>query len=136
HCTVVDNRSRHGGGVSQCTAYNSIVYHNRAATGPNYPFPLFFPDSTFYFSCTTPLPESGSNNLTADPQLASWSHLSSSSPCRFAGSPAFVMGTVDFDGEPFEQPPCIGADQLTTEAALSPLVVKVETDFTNVTVGF
>jgi len=140
HCTVLDNYSRHGGGVSGCTVYNSIVYHNRAPVGPNYGVPYLGSYSPaaqdFYFSCTTPLPEFGTSNISADPQLASWSHLSSNSPCRGAASAAFSTGLLDLDDQPFSGTPSMGADELVTGRALGPLSVQIQSDFTNIAAGF
>jgi hypothetical protein len=137
-CAVVDNYSRQGGGVDRCDVFNSIVYHNRAAVGPNYAPLISFSDirSTFYSSCTTPLPESGSGNMAHDPQLASWTHLSSNSPCRAAGALAYSTGVIDIDGQPFSNPPSMGADELTTGMASGPLSVAIENDFSRVAVGF
>lgn len=154
NCTVVENSSRRGGGVSgkaygpsgDCASYdfhvfNSIVYNNQAVFGPNYAFSSDFDlddvcpnELVFYYSCTTPMPQSGINNIIADPQLASWSHISSSSPCLGAGSANYSAG-IDIDGQPYNNPPSMGADEVTLGPPALPLPT-IETDFTNVTVGF
>jgi PKD repeat protein len=132
HCTVVDNHARFAGGIRYSTVYNSIVYHNRAVSAPNYN--PYVPED-IRFSCTTPLPSAG-NNIEADPRLASWTHLSLDSPCRGAGSPIYAANEIDLEGEPFANPPSMGADELTAGSAVGPLSVALETDFTNVAVGF
>ena len=130
NCTLTDNKAGRGGGVADWSdLYNCIVYHNQAHVGPNYY------DATFNYSCTTPLPAGGTGNIDTDPQLASWTHLSSTSPCLGAGSALYATGG-DIDGEPWGTPPSIGADELVPAAANSVLSVTLDTDSTNMTVGF
>ncbi len=138
NCTVVDNHARRGGGVSGVSAVNCIVYHNHARIGPNFApsDPSGQSTESFDYSCTTPLPDKGGNNIVEDPQLASWSHLSTNSPCLRAGTLTGATPLSDWDGQPFANPPSIGADQLTAGQASGPLTVKVDADFTNVAVGY
>lgn len=128
NCTLAGNSAITAGGVESCTLNNSIVYYNTAATNPNHS------SSTLNFSCTTPLPDTGTNNTTTDPQLASPSHLSSGSPCRNAGSIGFVSG-VDIDGEAWADPPSMGCDEFNA-AASGPLSAGVSADYTNAVIGF
>jgi hypothetical protein len=105
NCTLTANSATGiGGGVYFSTLNNCIVYYNTAPTGPNY-----YGNSNFAYSCTLPLPP-GPGNISAEPLLASPSHLSAQSPCIGRGSAAFTSG-VDIDGEAWLNPPCIGADQ-------------------------
>ena len=135
NCTLIRNSASVGGGAAgdrfdePCRLYNCIVYHNHAPVSPNYD------DSTLDYSCTTPLPDTGTGNIAADPQLASWSHLSSSSPCIGAGSITYASG-ADIDNEPWSDPPCMGADQFVPGSAIGPLSVALKTAFTHLTVGF
>jgi hypothetical protein len=85
--------------------------------------------------CTTPMPTSGVGNITLDPQLASASHLSASSPCRGAGSAAYTTGT-DIDGEAWATPPSIGCDEYHAGAVTGPLSVSIVATYTNVMAGF
>ena len=120
--TVVGNN----GGASGA-AYNSILYYN---AGGNYG-----DGTSLNYCCTTPLPTNGVGNIAVDPQMASLTHLSSTSPCIGAGSPAYATG-VDIDGEPWANPPCIGADQLTHGSATGGITVRIWADYSNVIVGF
>ena len=130
NCTLTGNSASYsGGGAIGGTLINCIVYYNTARDGNNY-----FGGS-LNFCCTTPLPASGTNNLVADPQLASASHLSASSPCRGAGSAAYATGQ-DMDGEPWANPPSIGCDEYWSGAVTGALSAAIVADYTNVAVGF
>src|SRR3974390_1230212 len=91
--------------------------------------------STLNYCCTTPLPARGTNNTSADPQLASPWHLSVSSPCRAAGSSAYASG-LEIDGEPWAHPPSIGCDEYPSGSLTGALSVAILADYTNVAVGF
>jgi hypothetical protein len=133
NCTVTGNSARRGGGVCgrgvDHPLFNCIVYHNRAPAGSNY-FNV-----RFDYSCTSPLPWEGVGNISADPQLASVSHLAASSPCLGAGSFAFAAGS-DIDGESWRNPPSMGADEGVPGGALGSLTVEWEADYTNIAAGF
>jgi hypothetical protein len=130
NCTLTDNSASYsGGGAAGCALFNCIVHFNTATIGANYG------DSTLNYCCTTPLPVGGTGNLSLDPQLASSSHLSASSPCRGAGSASFSSGS-DIDGETWATPPSIGCDEYDVGAITGPLNVGIVATFTNVAVGF
>jgi hypothetical protein len=152
NCTIVGNSAGSGGGVSPayvcnwwdcpfCSEwdycftnwsllYNCIVYDNTARHGANY-----WGEALFNYSCTTPIPTNGIGNISAEPQLASTSHLSANSPCRGAGHPAYASG-VDVDGEPWANPPSMGCDEFIPGGDTGPLSVTVQASFTNVARGF
>src|ERR1035441_9851747 len=107
---------------------NCILYYNTGNYGPNYW------GGTLNYCCTTPAPGSGTNNITAEPQLASASHLSATSPCRGAGSAAYATG-VDIDGEAWLNPPSIGCDEYHNGSVTGAVTVAISAAWTNVTPG-
>jgi parallel beta-helix repeat protein len=131
NCTLTGNSAIYGGGAVSCTLNNCIVYFNTATTWANYDNP----SSTLNYCCTTPMPTNGVGNITADPQLASASHLSAWSPCIGAGSATYASGT-DIDGEPWANPPSIGCDEYHAGAVTGPLTVSLTATYTNVATGF
>ena len=137
NCTLTGNSADSvGGGAVGGTLNNCIVYFNTARTGANYndDFDLFRAPMMNH-CCTTPMPNNGVGNLTLDPQLASATYLSASSPCRGAGSAAYTTGT-DIDGEPWVSPPSIGCDEYHAGAITGPLSVGIVAAYTNVATGY
>ncbi|HXR47276.1 MAG TPA: choice-of-anchor Q domain-containing protein [Candidatus Limnocylindrales bacterium] len=130
NCTVTGNSATYGGGARSCTLNNCIVYFNSDPNGGNYDA-----SSTLNYCCTTPVPTNGVGNISADPQLASASHLSALSPCIGAGSATYANGT-DIDGEAWANPPSIGCDEYHAGAVTGPLMVSLTATFTNVVPGF
>jgi PKD domain len=127
NCTLTGNS---GGGAYGCTLNNCIVYFNSDPNGGNYD-----PSSTLNYCCTTPMPPNGVGNISADPELASASHLSAQSPCIGAGSAKYASGT-DIDGEAWANPPSIGCDEYHAGAVTGPLTVSLTATYTNVATGF
>jgi len=130
NCTLtINSASSSGGGVSQAMLNNCILYYNTSPNGTNYT------GSTLNYCCTVPLPSGGAGNISADPQLASASHLSAVSPCHAAGSTNYATG-VDIDGEPWADAPSIGCDEFWPGNATGPLNVSISASYTNVAVGY
>jgi hypothetical protein len=132
NCTLTGNSAYagEGGGAYSCTLDNCIAYFNSAPVDSNYDS-----SSTLNYCCTTPMPTSGLGNISADPQLASASHLSAQSPCIGAGSATYASGT-DIDGEAWANPPSIGCDEYHGGAVTGPLTVSLTATYTNVATGF
>jgi len=122
NCTVTGNS---GWGAESDTLNNCIVYFN----SDNYD-----PSSTLNYCCTTPMPTNGVGNISADPQLASASHLSAESPCIGAGCATYASGT-DIDGDAWANPPSIGCDEYHAGAVTGPLTVSLTATLTNVLIG-
>jgi len=116
NCTVTGNSSRLSspGGVNGGQLRNCIVMFN-SGVGPNNN--INFAQSVQY-TCSSPLP-SGTGNLNVDPGLlADGYHIASDSPCRGAGSLAFVGG-LDIDIQSWANPPAMGCDEWHPE----PLII-------------
>jgi parallel beta-helix repeat protein len=99
NCTLSGNTaSVQGGGIRNGAVNNGIVQFNDAPAGANY-----F-GTTFDYSCTSPLPASGTGNLSDDPlfqdRLAGNFRLQSNSPCMNAGDDSTAAGSVDLEGNP------------------------------------
>ena len=133
NCTLTGNSAAGaGGGAASCTLNNCIVYFNTTAYSPQ--SEANYSGGSLNYCCTTPQP-SGVGNIAVDPQLASSSHLSATSPCRGAGSGSYAGGT-DIDGEPWASPPSIGCDEYWPGAVTGVLSVGIVPALTNVAAGF
>jgi hypothetical protein len=131
NCTLTGNAAPLGGGAYGGDLRNCIVYYNiGSGNSANYDS-----SSTLNFCCTTPLPPNGTNNLSAEPQLASVWHLSANSPCIGKGSYDSVSG-VDIDGESWGNPPSIGCDEYWSSSAAGSLNAAFVISYTNVAAGF
>jgi hypothetical protein len=99
NCTLTGNSALGGGGALFCTLNNCIVYFNSGLSGANYGFSI-----ALNYCCTTPLPGSGTGNITNAPLFVDYAggnlRLQSDSPCINAGNNAYVVGTTDLDGNP------------------------------------
>jgi hypothetical protein len=131
NCTLTGNSASLGGGAYGADLRNCIVCYNiGSGSSVNYDS-----TSTLNYCCTTPLPPAGTNNLSADPQLAGMWHLSANSPCIGKGSHDSVFG-LDIDGEPWANLPSIGCDEYWSDSAIGPLTAAFTISYTNVAIGF
>jgi hypothetical protein len=100
NCTLAGNRATNSdGGCGPGVLDNCIVYYNSAPTGTN-----FDSGSTLNYCCATPLPSTGSGNITNAPLFVNLAagdfHLQSTSPCINAGNNSYAADSADFDGNP------------------------------------
>ncbi len=97
NCTLTGNTAWSGGGSSGETLYNCIVWGNTREDGT----PNNYEESTFYYSCSTPLPP-GPGNIDADPQCvdALDLRLRIGSPCLDAGDNVYTDFQSDLAGNP------------------------------------
>jgi hypothetical protein len=133
NCTMVNNTAMYGCGgffgSSSSTAYNSIIYDNTSSNGG-----IILPDNWqgfvfSYNSCSIPQMapnDSSFGNITNDPVFVDAAfHLSAASPCRGAGSSLYAIGT-DLDGEAWNSPPSIGADEVFDTDFIGTLAVAIQ----------
>jgi hypothetical protein len=106
NCTLTGNwASWDGGGANASTLNNCILYYNDCDLNFDAPSGTSnYMGSTFNYCCTTPLPDSGVGNITAEPLFVDGLNgdlrLQSNSPCINAGANAYVLGATDLDGNP------------------------------------
>ena len=137
NCTVVKNTAVDGGGFyggGAYAAYNSIIYGNTASgSGNNWQAPVFG-----YNCCSIPQMQpnnSSYDNITNDPVFVDTAfHLSAASPCRGAGSSLYASGT-DMDGEAWNSPPSMGADEVYDADFIGALSVAIQSSQTNLLVN-
>lgn len=143
NCTVVRNYTTtplqsHGAGTYDGITRNSIVLYNY----DSYPHGITEDDyfaqggpAQYYYSCTsTTSPKSGAGNISASPQFLDWFHIASTSPCYSSGSPLYSAG-ADLDGEPWNNPPSIGCDEVVLANLVGPLSVALIAPQTNLLVN-
>jgi hypothetical protein len=132
NCTLTGNSaSGAGGGAASCALNNCIVYFN--TTEHVSVLEANYSGGSLNYCCTTPQ-ASGMGNLSLNPQLASSSRLSASSPCRGAGSSNYSSGT-DIDGEAWASPPSIGSDEYWPWTLTGALGVGILPTLTNLVVA-
>jgi len=129
NCTLTGNLAVTGGGADSSALNNCIVYYNSATRGDNH-FASILNDC-----CTIPLPESGTNNIAAGPQMTDFAHIGAGSPCIGAGNTNYSAGE-DIDGQPWLNPPSIGCDEYYPGAVAGTLSVAIQAAYTNVATGF
>jgi hypothetical protein len=144
NCTVMNNFATNyltgtGGGTDGGIVRNSIVIGNYLG----YPYDIFFFNDyatfgvNYAYCCTENLYgeiPSGPGNTPADPLLLDWHRISIYSPLRGAGSALYASGT-DLDGEPWNNPPSIGCDEVVPADRTGPLTLSFQAFDTNVLVS-
>jgi len=111
NCTIVNNSASFYGGVSPDTesspvvnqVTNCLIYFNTAGTNANFgPGP--YNNLSLNYTCTFPLPASGTGNVTNEPTFVDfWGgdyHPDAYSPVINSGLNDVVTNTVDLDGNP------------------------------------
>ena len=135
NCTVANNTAANGGGFyanNLSIAYNSIVYGNTAsASGNNWQGNLIGSNN-----CAVPqLPIAAWGNITNDPVFVDAAgHLSAASPCRGAGNSLFATG-MDLDGEAWNNPPSMGADEVYDADFVGGLSVAIQSGETTLLIN-
>jgi hypothetical protein len=143
NCTVLFNHtttplSYRGAGTYDGITRNSIVLYNYE----NYPHGITEDDywastgaAQYSYSCTsTNWPKVGTGNISADPQFLDLFHITSTSPCYGTGSPLYSMG-ADLDGEPWNNPPSMGCDEVVLANLVGPLSLALIAPQTNLLVN-
>ena len=107
-CTVVKNKAYVVGGVLNSTVENSIVWDNNSTnTSYGTQFDNYL-ESTFAYSCTTPMPSGADDlggNIEQDPLFVDAANgdfrLRGNSPCLDTGTNTYAAGIAfDLDGNP------------------------------------
>jgi hypothetical protein len=107
NCTVTGNSALvSAGGVYHGMMNNCVVYNNFAPQDSNFtPYDyLSMVGSVLNYSCTTPMPNAGTNDITDTPlfvnALVGNYHLQTNSPCINAGWNGYVGTSMDLEGNP------------------------------------
>jgi len=135
NCNIIANRAGvSGGGVYDSAVNHSIIYYNSAPVEPNYNvwYPWWWFDALYPVnSCTVPF--SGEGSFTNDPELASYTHLSSNSIC--IGASSYTSQVIDIDAEAWQEPPSIGCDEWYAGTSTGLLEVAISATHTSVPPG-
>ena len=147
NCTIRENHCflfNGGAGVDSCNAKNCILTDNYYTLFgvADYQLLNYYSGGINKFTncCTSPLPFSGSGNISASPIfLDPGFRLAPSSPGRAAGSALYATGN-DLDNEPFNNPPSMGCDEFVEANQTGPLsftfVSPWTATFTNFSIAF
>jgi PKD repeat protein len=88
-----------------------------------------------YFYCCTSPTKSGNGNINVSSQfLDSVCHIPTTLACYGAGSALYSVGN-DLDGEPWNNPPSIGCDEIILSNLIGPLSAYITSDRTNLLVN-
>ncbi|MCL1920724.1 MAG: hypothetical protein FWG50_06555 [Kiritimatiellaeota bacterium] len=101
NCTLSGNSASYGGGSCGGTLNNCIVWGNTCSEHPYY---NNYNGGTINYSCTLPLPMSGTKNTFKNPQFVDAANgdfrLRNTSPCINAGNNDYAGWGFDLDGNP------------------------------------
>lgn len=112
NCTFTDNTAfNSGGGMQGGTANNSILWNNHANLQDNN---IEGGTQTHYSCYPEARTDDGLHNITNNPLLISFSHISTTSPCIGAGSTNYLTHLTDIDGEGWNPTPPMGCDEIQT----------------------
>jgi len=134
NCTIVQNKAGTGGGFygsdNPSMVYNGIIFGNIASgSSSNWAGIISARNSCSVPKLNPTSPSSG--NITNDPVFVDAAfHLSANSPCRGTGSSLYTSGT-DLDGEIWNSPPSMGADEVYDADFTGVLSVAIQSDWTN-----
>ncbi len=141
NCTVLNNQAGSpffpaGAGTYSAIVRNSIVVGNFDSS---FRTDDFYPSGSanYAYSCSynfNPPLTSGVGNITQDPVFLDLFHISTLSPCYGTGSSAYSTG-CDLDGDPWNNPPSMGCDEIVQSNLVGALSVNCSALFTNVLVN-
>jgi hypothetical protein len=137
NCTVVNNATttpfQKGGGTyndaGAGSIQNCIVLDNGVSSffGGFNNYCTGAVSAQYFYCCTEneigQVPQ-GTGNTNADPLFLDLYHIATNSPCRGAGSTLYASGK-DVDGEPWNNPPSIGCDEVVVSNRAGPLSVAL-----------
>jgi parallel beta-helix repeat protein len=138
NCTIIENTAHTGGGFygadNPSQIYNCIIFGNTASgSSSNWGGSILSRNSCSIPQLIPPSPAYG--NITNDPAfLDAAFHLSATSPCRGKGSSLYASGT-DLDGEIWNSPPAMGADEVYDADFTGALSVAIQSPQTNLLVN-
>jgi hypothetical protein len=139
NCTVVANTAMYCGGVYgnyPNMAINSIIYGNTSTEAGNNSQDNWQGSLGGSNNCTfPPLPLDAWGNITNDPVFTDAAfHLAAASPCRGNGDSLYAAAT-DLDGEAWNSPPSMGADEVYDADFIGALSVAIQSPQTNLLVN-
>ncbi|MGH7978658.1 MAG: PKD domain-containing protein [Limisphaerales bacterium] len=125
NCTITENTAtERGGGTANCNPTNCIIYYNKIFLNSTYETNCY---GNAFYCCTIPKQP---GDITNEPELADYAHISLNSPCRGAGTPVAANGG-DIDGQPWNNPPSIGCSEIPLAGDYGNLIVNISTPLTN-----